>query len=329
MGSIETVHGQVSERDLGATLMHEHIFIVNPELESNYPNPYWDEDQAVQAARAGLTELAAKGISTVVDLTVAGLGRCIPRIQQVAEGLAINLVVATGYYTKRDLPAYFQMHGPGRPAGGPEPLVEMFRTDIVEGIAGTGVKAGIIKVVTDIHGVTPDVRRVLEAAAIVSVETRTPITTHSSAAHRGGLEQQKIFAANGVELDRVVIGHCGDTTDVDYLCALMDNGSTIGLDRFGMNAHVTAEERIQTLLELLERGYAGRIVLSHDASYFSTNQEPHVRAHLHPDWKHTYIPDEILPTLRARGVEEHLVTQMLVDNPARILGFHALGWAAC
>lgn len=328
MGSIETTRGPVPESALGATLMHEHIFILNPELQDNHPNPHWDEDRAIQVARSGLAELQASGISTMVDLTVPGLGRSIPRIQKVMDGLAMNLVVATGYYSKRDLPAYFQTHGPGRPAGGPEPLVEMFRTDIEEGIAGTGVKAGIIKVVTDIHGVTPDLRRVLDAASAVSIETGTPITTHSSAADRGGLEQQEIFAANGVELDRVVIGHCGDTTDVDYLRTLMDNGSTIGLDRFGMAAHVTAEERIRTLLDLLELGYADRMVLSHDAAYFSSNLEPHIRNQLHPEWLHTHIPDTVLPALRARGVDEHVIAQMMVNNPARVLGYHELGWAA-
>lgn len=317
--NVETVRGPLDTKDLGWTLMHEHIFVKNPELEQNYPNPEWDEEAMRSIALSGFQALADRGISTLVDLTVMGLGRSIPRIQRVAEASPVNIVVATGYYTQRDLPAFFHNHGPGLYGDGPEPLVGMFVKDIREGIADTGVKAAMIKVVTDKWGITPDVERVLAAAAEAHQETGVPITTHTHAGLRGGLEQQEYFRKRGVDLQHVVIGHCGDTTDVDYLRALMDNGSPIGMDRFGMDIMAPAEDRIDTVFRLCELGYAPQLTLSHDAGFFSANMEPSLRTRLMPNWHHRYIPEIVLPELRQRGVAEETIEQIMVGNPARIL----------
>jgi len=324
MTDVQTVGGPVQVGDLGWTLMHEHIFVKNPELEHNYPSPEWDEEAMHAAAVAGLQALADRGISTIVDLTVMGLGRNVQRIQKVAADTPLNIVVATGYYTQKDLPAYFHNHGPGRHADVPEPLVGMFVGDIRDGISGTGVKAAMIKVVTDQWGITPDVERVLAAAAEAHQETGVPITTHSNAAQRGGIEQQEYFAARGVDLQHVVIGHCGDSTDLDYLRQLMDNGSPIGMDRFGMDIMAEADDRIDTVVRLCELGYADRLTLSHDASFFSVNMEPSVRNRIMPNWHHRYISDTVLPEMRRRGVSDDTIEQIMVGNPARILAGRAM-----
>jgi len=323
MTNVETMHGPLSTDKLGMTLMHEHIFVKNPELEHNFPAPEWDEEGMLAAARQGMQSLADRGISTLVDLTVMGLGRSIERIKRVAEGSPVNILVATGYYTQRDLPSYFHNHGPERLAGGTEPLVEMFVRDIREGIAGTGIKAAMIKVVTDKWGITPDVESVLEAAVLAHLETGTPITTHTNAEHRGGLEQQEYFRQRGVDLQHVVIGHCGDSTDIDYLRQLMDAGSSLGLDRFGMDIMATEEDRIATVVRLCELGYSSQLTLSHDASFFSVNLEPSVRDRIMPNWHHRYISDGVLPELLRRGVSDKDIHQIMVLNPARILAGRA------
>lgn len=318
MSQVETVRGPVDTKDLGATLMHEHIFVKNPELEQNYPNPEWDEEVVFKTAQDGLQTLYAKGISTIVDLTVMGLGRFIPRIQRLAADVDINIIVATGYYTANVLPAYFLRHGPGRTIDVPEPLEQMFIRDITHGIADTGVKAAIIKVVVDKEGITPDVERVLSAAARAQQETGAPITTHTNAAHRTGLLQQEFFKERGVDLGNVIIGHSGDTTDLDYLKKLIDNGSILGLDRFGMNSILPETDRIDTVVKLIELGFTDRITLSHDAGYWSINSEPSVRRAQSPEWTHENISDRVLPELRRRGVGEDTIRQIMVGNPARI-----------
>ena len=65
---------------------------------------------------ARLDELMSKGVDTIVDLTVLGLGRNIPRIQQVARRTRIQIVAATGLYTCGDLPLGFRFQSDYRAA---------------------------------------------------------------------------------------------------------------------------------------------------------------------------------------------------------------------
>lgn len=116
----------------------------------------------------------------------------------------------------------------------------------------------------------------------------------------------------------MVIGHSGDTTDLDYLEALMAAGSYIGMDRFGVDAFLGFADRVATVAALCQRGHAGQMVLSHDAScYFDALPEETV-AQTMPNWHYLHIHNDVLPALRARGVTDEQLTTMLVDNPRRI-----------
>jgi phosphotriesterase-related protein len=309
----------VPAADLGTTLIHEHVFVGHPELDLNFPHPEWDEDAAIEAAVAGLERLHELGVRTVVDLTVPGLGRDVARVAKVAARSPVRLVASTGYYTADVLPAYFHTHGPGLLVDGPDPLVEFFLRDIEVGIAGTAIRAGMLKVVTDRPGLTDDVRRVLAAAATAHLRTGVPITTHTHAPSRNGSDQLALFAELGVAPQRLVIGHCGDTEDLGYLRGLMDAGATIGMDRFGMEHVLPDDARVATVLALLREGYADRMVLSHDAAWFSRVTPPSWRARNAPHWHHENLSRRILPLLRAGGASEEDLHQMLVLNPARIL----------
>ena len=99
--------------------------------------------------------------------------------------------------------------------------------------------------------------------------TGVPISTHTEPATRRGLEQQKVFESEGVDLSRVVIGHSGDTADLEYLEELLARGSYLGMDRFGLYGILSFEERVRTVVELCERGYVDKLVLSHDAACYN------------------------------------------------------------
>src|ERR1700760_1149631 len=100
MASVQTVRGPIDTADLGTTYMHEHVFVLTPDVQQNYPDEWGDEESRVDDAVAKLSALAASGVRTIVDPTVIGLGRYIPRIQRVAEQVPdLNIVVATGCYT--------------------------------------------------------------------------------------------------------------------------------------------------------------------------------------------------------------------------------------
>lgn len=318
-GSVETYTGPRLADDLGTTLMHEHIFVRNPELELSIDFPEWDKLEFIGRAVDGLTQLRALGIDTIVDMTVPGLGRDPMLVLEVARRTSMNIIASTGWYGAAVLPPFMQFHGPGRLISEPEPLTALFIRDIEVGIGGTGVKAGMLKVTSSEGGITPDEERVLSAAAVAAQNTGVPITTHSYPTSRTGLEHQQFFRARGIPLDRLVVGHSGDTDDLDYLRELMDEGSTIGLDRFGMEHVLADDRRVETLLELLRLGYADRIVLSHDAAFYSHVTPPSWRARSAPKWRMDHIPTSVLPTLRDAGVSQEDIDRMFKGNPQRLL----------
>jgi hypothetical protein len=141
-------------------------------------------------------------------------------------------------------------------------------TDWVLAFWGT-LMAGGLAVAIDEHSLTPDVERILRAVRQTHVETGTPITVHTSAALKTGLIAQRILKEEGVDLTKVVIGHCGDTTDLDYLREIADAGSLLGMDRFGIDVFLPFEDRVTTVAALAKAGYADRMVLAHDASCYS------------------------------------------------------------
>ena len=320
MPQVQTVTGPVDTAALGQVLMHEHVFVLTPDVQQNYPEEWGSEDARVADAVAKLTALAAIGVRTIVDPTVVGLGRYIPRIQRVAEQVDLNIVVATGCYTYKDVPFFFHHRGPALDAAlgtsVPDPMVDMFVGDLEQGIAGTGVRAAFLKCAIDAPGLTTGVERVMRAVARAHGRTGAPITVHTHPGTRQGLAVQRVFAEEGVDPRRVVLGHSGDTTDADHLSELADAGFLLGMDRFGINLDTTFEARADIVVEMCRRGYAESMVLSQDAACYIDWVDPAVMAML-TDWRYTHIHEDVLPYLREHGVTDEQIDTMLVANPRR------------
>ena len=189
------------------------------------------------------------------------------------------------------------------------------------------VSVAIIKCATDTAGVTPIIENILRASARAQKATGVPISTHTWAAGRSGEAQQAIFAQEGVDLGRVVIGHSGDSDDLGYLRGLMERGSTIGMDRFGLEHFLPTAKRVEVLARLCAEGYAGQMVLSHDANCWTDMLSEDDKRRTRPRWHYTHISDDILPALRAAGVTEDQVEQMLVRNPRAIFEAQKRGGA--
>ncbi|MGJ3402303.1 phosphotriesterase family protein [Glutamicibacter sp. Je.9.36] len=316
---IPTLNGELSAEALGTTLMHEHIFVLNAELMLNYPGRF-PSQELVERAVGYLEQVKAGGVDSIVDLTVMGTGRNIPLVKQVAERSAVNIIGATGWYTFHDAPSFATLNGPGRLLGGEDLLAQMFIRDIREGIDDTGVKAGVLKFATDHYGFSDGVKIIMQAVADAHLETGAPVFTHSDPSRRNGLEQQDYLASRGVDLAGVVIGHCGDSDDLDYLKEVADRGSVLGMDRFGMDSKLPFAQRLSTVARLCKDGYAAQVVISTDSSAYSMNFPDEARAARLPRWKATEIMDNVVPGLRELGVPEADITQMLISNPRRILG---------
>jgi phosphotriesterase-related protein len=322
MSFVNTVRGAIDTSELGRTYMHEHVFVLTADVQQNHPGEWGDEEDRIADAVTKLRALAAQGVTTIVDPTVIGLGRYIPRIQRIAEQVPeLNIIVATGLYTYDSVPFYFHHRGPAlNEALGsevPDPMVDMFVADLTEGIAGTGVKAGMLKCAIDREGLTPGVERVMRAVARAHQRTGAPITVHTHPGSRtGALVKGVLCDEEGVEPSRIVLGHSGDTTDCDQLAELADAGFVLGMDRFGLNTGTTFEARADALVEMCRRGYADRMVLSQDAACYIDWIDPNVLAFL-PQWHYLHLGEDVLPYLREQGVTEEQITTMLQGVPRR------------
>ena len=312
MASVATVNGTVDSAELGFTLMHEHVFIRSPGVFENWPH-LWDEDGEIKAAIGKLNDAKASGVDTILDLTTVDLGRNIPLLQRVAQHVNLNIIVATGVWMR---PPHHLLRMDA------DALAELFVRDVVEGIAGTGVRAGAIKIASE-PVVDASNETMLRAAARAHRKTGAPISTHTYVRNKTGLTQQDIFGSEGVDLSRVVIGHSGDSEDLDYLRAIINKGSFIGMDRFGLERMLVTDRRIEVVAKMCELGHADRMVLSHDANCWMESLDPGARAQAMPNWHYLHIHRDIVPALLQRGVTQHQVDVMTRDNPRRL--FEAQG----
>jgi phosphotriesterase-related protein len=316
MVMVPTVRGPVDVDDLGTTFMHEHVFVLTADVQQNYADE-WDEETKVADAVTKLKELRALGVQTIVDPTVVGLGRNIARIARINAQVDINILVATGVYTYHDVPFFFHHRGPALDPSMPDPMVDLFVRDIITGISGTEIKAALLKCAIDHDGMNPGVQRVLKAVAAAHRQTGVPIMVHTHPGTRRGLEVAALLGDEGVAPSKVQLAHSGDTTDVDHLQQLADMGFLLGMDRFGIDTVLATPERVATIAELCRRGYAGSMVLSHDAACYLDWVDPNILPFGLPNWHYRHIHEAVLPMLAEQGVTPEQITTMLVDNPRR------------
>jgi phosphotriesterase-related protein len=332
MASIPTARGdEIDSRNLGFTLMAENIFSVTPDLDINWPDMYGDPDQRIIDAIEALKTAKQHGVDTLVDRTVAGIGRNVSRIKRIARHSPVNILVATGFYTWRDVPFRFIFQKDlGDWLQDKRGLEYYFQRDIEEGIGDTGVRAAVLKVATDRYGVTEGVEMLLRATARVHRRTGVPISTHTNGA-QAALEQCKIFESEGVDLSRVYLGHVDMTPGdgIEEMLELIKRGATVSFDMLSSaDLMGNRESRIKRIVELCARGHADRLGLSHEIALFS-DHVPEVdfnaaqRNSKFAPW--TEVSLGLIPILRERGVTADQIEQMTVRNPRRILESTALG----
>ena len=313
MATVETVRGPVDVTQLGPTLMHEHIFVLDQEALENYGRAwgesYWDEEVRVADAIEKLRRLREGGIHTLVDPTAPGLGRSIPRIQRINAEVDLNIVVATGVYVFLELPSFLAYRGD-------DVITELFVREIREGIDDTGVKAAFLKCAVEQHGVIADVPRILANVAAASIETGAPVMVHTNAPARTGLAALEVLTEAGVAPSRIVIAHAGDSNDLEYLREIADTGAWLGFDRFNIPHFNPDADRIRTLSALCAEGYADRVHLGHDgACFYDFMHENPYFVDERPDYLH--ISQTILPALLEAGITQEQIDLMLVDSARR------------
>lgn len=317
--TVMTAGGPIDGSALGPTLIHEHLYSLYADYRTDYG---WDEDESIRTAQSVLADLATTGIRTIVEMSVLGMGRSAHRLRKIAEGHpGVNIIAATGIFTFGDMPNFFRTR---LNLVDENWMADFFAREITEGIGDSGVRAGVIKFVTDKQGANEDVQTIARQVARAQLATGVPIITHSHSPSQSGLVQQDMFRREGVDLARVVIGHAGDSADLDYLERLIDNGSWLGMDRFGHGYSAPLEQRIDTVAKMCARGHANRMVLSHDANITSDSVPPEVHdAQEIEHWNFRTISEIVLPSLRERGVSDADIELMMVHNPRAVLEFSA------
>lgn len=312
--TIETVTGTIPVSEMGKTLIHEHLLFGYPGFEGDVTLGPFNREEAVDAVVHAAKRIMAHGVKTVVDPTPNECGRNPEVLREVSELTGLQIVCATGYYYEGEgAPPYFkfrQMLGTAE-----NDIYEMFITEVNNGITQTGIRPGIIKLASSKDEITPYERMFFEAAARVHRETGILLVTHTQEGTMG-LEQAELLISLGVDPSKIVIGHMCGNPDINYHKQTLKTGVNIGFDRFGIQKLVGApmdSERISTLKTLVKEGYENQILLSHDSINYWLGRPPVMNedvATLVKNWDPTHLFENIIPELKAQGIEDKKIEAM-------------------
>jgi phosphotriesterase-related protein len=338
-GHVMTVRGPIAVQDLGITLMHEHLFI---DLSHLWDPPTFEwqgplVDSALTLATRGLLQVdpyvsrtnlvlddpdvtvaelipyRQLGGGSLVDLTTTGIKPQPASLRRVSEQSGVHVVAGCGYYTK-------SAHPPEVAALSEAELIERLINDIANGLGGTDVRPGIIGEIGTSSPIHPDEAKNLRVAAAAQARTGLAINVHVAIFRREALAALDILEAAGADLSRVVISHLDEQLDTAYHRAILERGAYVEYDTFGSETYFDGEgsaepsdrERLNALIELLDAGWAERLLIAHDVCIKMQLLE-------YGGLGYAHILRSIVPRLRRRGVDAATVNKLLVDNPARLL----------
>ena len=323
---INTVLGPIEAKDLGKTLMHEHLIYGFCGFQGDYTLGGFDELLCIRENMKWLTPLKEKyGFRTIVDATNNECGRYPFFLAKMATIMDLNIICSTGFYYE---PASAFMYWKFRSgfADVETEMYEMMRTELTKGIGNTGIKAGVIKLASSANQITPFEEKFFRAAARNNRETGATIITHTEAGTMGP-EQAKLLIDNGANPKDIAIGHMCGNTDLDYHERVLQYGVFDSFDRFGLEGDLfntpTDEERCDMIAALLDKGYEDQILMSHDSVTVELGRPRPVPKDDLDFMAHANIlniPDRVIPMLKERGVTDAQLDKIFIANPAKVLG---------
>jgi phosphotriesterase-related protein len=201
-------------------------------------------------------------------------------------------------------------------------LTDFFLREINQGIDGTGIKAGVIKIGIITNHVTALEEIGLRAAVRASKATGLPIRIHTDAAHRAGESDAVILEDEGMNPSRVSFDHSDDSGDMDYFSGLVRRGYSLGMDHVhrGLlpNIKPSFERRAECIKLLVDAGFADKIFLSHDSEFGGSLLPAETRGFrekLDPPDGMLFITRKLIPYLKQIGVSDRNIHTMTVENP--------------
>lgn len=322
MNRVNTVLGPVASESLDITLAHEHIVQGPPGWECDPLARPYDRNKIVNVCLKNLEPVKAFGVNAIIDATPVDLSRDVDVMKEVSEKTQLHIVCSTGRFMESvGKWEYLKERSKNGIGDMRQELYEGLMHDITKGIGPSGIKPGVIKVATGLNAVSPCEDALLRAAAQACKETGVPIMTHTEGGTMGP-EQVLLLIGEGVPPQNIVIGHMGGNPSMSYQTDVLSKGVYIAFDRLGIESLVPDAVRVATIAELIGRGYANRIMLSHDFSACRLGRGgvlPDEEKQKTRNWSFTHLFTGILPALRQAGVSDEQIQVMTVDNPRRFL----------
>ena len=349
--AVQTVLGPVAADDLGITSAHEHLHIdlscwFDPPAEGDAEaarlaglrvraddpaliaavraNPFAVHDNLLlddeETAAAEVARFRDAGGRTIVDLTTDELGRDPAALARVARRTGVNVVMGCGHYIGRS-------HPPGLAERGVAALAEGMIRDLAEGVAVYGdegpgrVRAGAIGEIGTSDPIEPRERVVLEAACCAQLATGVALYVHLDPWGRAGHAALDICEAAGVAPERVVLCHMDPSLaggDLSYARSLALRGAWVSIDicgdedAYGGRGMPTDAQRVATVRAAFDEGWGDRLMLAQDVCLKS-------QLHAFGGRGYDHLLTGIAPALRAAGLPEQAVVELLVDHPRRVL----------
>ena len=297
-----TVTGPIRPEQMGTTYVHEHL-MVQPQLEDDTYIPYTLQNEA--ASQDEVRSFAAAGGNTLVEMTPIHYGRDPAAYRRISQKTGVHVICCTGFHKELFMPPWFGEKTDLQ-------LYDILMDEIENGLDGTGVRPGVIKLGTSFKEITAIETRAIQAAARVHLKTGIPISTHCD---RGTMGVEQILALEklGVDPGHVLLCHIDSAKDIEYAIRLCRMGAFICIDHVGRELADKDAFRVRMILELLDAGCLERVTLAGDMG------------------KRSYLPAyggapglayslTSLKSALVSKIGEAAFRTMLVDNPRRIFG---------
>jgi phosphotriesterase-related protein len=261
-------------------------------------------------------------LASYVDATPLDGGRMPEICKEVSEKSGVHIICSTGYYYEGEgSPTYWKFRGSLGDIR--NELFDLFMKEVTVGIRNTGIKAGVLKVGSSKGCITDYEKLMFETAVRVQKETGVPIITHTQEGTMGP-DQAAFLIAAGADPKRTQIGHMSDNVDLAYQEATFKQGVYVAWDRMGLQGLVGCPmdaQRYPVMIELIKKGYANRLMISHDYIITWLGRPLNLPEPVLPlvaNWHPSHLFEHIIPELKKGGVTDAQINTIIKDNPRRI-----------
>lgn len=314
-----TVMGPVKPSQMGKTLVHEHVLVDFIGADSTGDHR-WNREEVVERILPFLEEIKEQGVHSLVECTPAYVGRDPRVLRTLSEKTGMLLITNTGYYGAGNN-KYLPEHVKGMEA------MELSRIWIEEyrnGIGDSGVKPGFIKIAVAPGDTLSSLHeKIVSAAAMTHNQTGLVIASHTGP-DAPAFAQLSILKTFGIDPSRFIWVHAQHgTLEGNLRAAAM--GAYISLDNVNDQQHSEPGDTFSTgwyanrIMALKDAGYLNRVLISHDAGWYSPGEENGGAFRGFTD-----IFTRLIPELEERGFSRHDINQLLVDNPKQAFSFAPL-----